>query len=188
MKPKLLLHVCCAPCAVYVHQKLSGDYDVVCYFYNPNIHPVREYDFRKRELERIARMHGWEVIYGDYPLKEWFQAVKGHERDPERGERCSICFGMRLEKVFAYAKEKGFDLVASTLSISPYKVTRQINAEGERLSKIYDVSFLGENFKKQNGFNIGKKMAMELGIQHQNYCGCVYSLVEKKRKQRLKKY
>ena len=182
MKKKLLLHVCCAPCAVYVYQKLSQEYDVTCFFFNPNIHPVSEYHFRKKELERIAQINQWEVVYEDYPVKEWFQRVKGHEKDPERGERCSICFYMRLEKTFAYAKAKGFAVVASTLSISPYKVTRQINAEGEKLSQTHGIQFLPENFKKQNGFNIAKKMAVDMGIQHQNYCGCVYSKIEKKQK------
>ena len=182
MKKKLLLHVCCAPCAVYVHHELSRDYDVTCFFYNPNIHPAREYEARKKEIERIAELLHWNVVYGDYPLKEWFRLVKGHEKDPERGERCSICFRERLEKTFIHARDNHFEVVTSTLSISPYKATRQINAEGEKLSHFYGIAFLPENFKKQNGFNIGKKMAMDLGIYHQDYCGCVYSKAEKKRK------
>ncbi|UCH92410.1 MAG: epoxyqueuosine reductase QueH [Candidatus Aminicenantes bacterium] len=186
MKKRLLLHVCCAPCAVYVYQKLSEDYDVTCFFYNPNIQPAREYQSRKKELERIASMNQWDVLYGDYDLNRWFQQVKGHEKDPERGERCSICFHMRLEKAFEYARTKGFDTVASTLSISPYKVTRQINAQGEKLSRTFDIEFLPENFKKQNGYHIGKKMAVEMGIKHQVYCGCLYSKAEKKRKQTQK--
>ena len=184
VKKKLLLQVCCAPCAVYVVQKLSREYDVTCFFYNPNIHPVSEYQFRKKELERVAASEQWEVISGDYEIKAWFQRVKGHEQDPERGERCSICFRQRLAKTFAYAKANGFAVVASTLSISPYKVTSQINAQGEELSREFGIEFLPENFKKQDGFNIGKKMAMSMGIRHQDYCGCVYSLREKRQKQR----
>lgn len=184
MKKKCLLHVCCASCAVYVHQKLSMDYDVTCFFYNPNIHPQSEYETRKSELERIAADLHWKVVYGEYDMKRWFHLVKGHEQDPEKGERCSICFHMRLEKTFEYAGANSFDIVTSTLSISPYKVTRQINAEGESLSRIFSLRFLPENFKKQDGYNIGKRMAMEMGIKHQNYCGCVYSKVEKKLKQR----
>jgi len=183
-RQKLLLHVCCCSCAVYVYQMLSADYDVTCFFYNPNIHPAGEYEARKKELERIAQMNHWDVVYADYDIKEWFRLVKGHEKDPERGQRCSLCFNMRLKKVFEYAKTKGFDVVASTLSISPYKVTRQINAEGETLSRTFGIPFLPENFKKQNGYNTGKKMAMAMGIKHQNYCGCVYSKVERNKKSR----
>ena len=178
------MHVCCCSCAVYVYQMLSADYDVTCFFYNPNIHPAGEYEARKKELERIAQMNHWDVVYADYDIKEWFRLVKGHEKDPERGQRCSLCFNMRLKKVFEYAKTKGFDVVASTLSISPYKVTRQINAEGETLSRTFGIPFLPENFKKQNGYNTGKKMAMAMGIKHQNYCGCVYSKVERNKKSR----
>jgi predicted adenine nucleotide alpha hydrolase (AANH) superfamily ATPase len=187
MKKKLLLHVCCASCAVYVYQKLSVDYDVTCFFYNPNIQPLSEYESREMELERIASVSQWDVVYVDYDTNRWFQLVKGHEKDPERGERCSICFYMRLEKTFEYAKTNSFDIVTSTLSISPYKVTRQINAEGEKLSQVFGIQFLPENYKKQEGYNIGKKMAMEMGIKHQNYCGCLYSKEEKKQKQQQKK-
>jgi predicted adenine nucleotide alpha hydrolase (AANH) superfamily ATPase len=181
MKKRLLLHVCCASCAVYVYQKLAKDYDVTCFFYNPNIHPLSEYESRKKELERVVALKQWDVVYAEYDTNQWFQLVKGHEQDPERGERCSICFHMRLEKAFAYAKANGFDIVTSTLSISPYKVTRQINTEGEKLSRTFGIEFLPENFKKQDGYNIGKKMAMEMGIKHQNYCGCLYSQEERNR-------
>ena len=177
------MHVCCASCVVYVYQKLAVDYDVTCFFYNPNIHPLGEYESRKKELERIAAANQWTVVYADYDTNQWFQLVKGHEKDPERGERCSICFYMRLEKTFVYAKTNGFDIVTSTLSISPYKVTRQINAEGEKLSRTFGIEFLPENFKKKDGYNIGKKMAMEMGIKHQNYCGCIYSKKERKQKE-----
>lgn len=123
------------------------------------------------------------MAYGDYHIKEWFTVVRGHEQDPERGERCSICFNMRLRETFQYAKANGFDVVTSTLSISPYKATRQINAEGAQLAAEFGIEFLPENFKKQNGFNIGKKKAMDLGVQHQNYCGCVYSIKEKRQRE-----
>jgi predicted adenine nucleotide alpha hydrolase (AANH) superfamily ATPase len=186
MEKKLLLHVCCAPCAVYVHQILSREYQVTCFFYNPNIHPVKEYRSRKKELERIAAVKQWDVIYADYPMKEWFQLVRGHEKDPERGERCSICFNMRLKRTIEYAGAGGFAAAATTLSISPYKVTRRINARGEELGRQFGVKFLAENFKKQNGYNIGREMAREMGIKHQDYCGCVYSRVEKKLKMRKK--
>jgi len=156
-------------------------------FYNPNIQPVHEYEFRKKELERIAEMNGWEVIYPPYEMDIWFKEVKGRQKDPERGARCSICFNKRLRKVFEYAEKKNFDVVASTLSISPYKVTKQINEEGEKLSREFGIRFLPENFKKQNGFAVSKKVSMEMGIKHQDYCGCVFSLVEKKLRERVKR-
>ena len=184
---KLLLHICCAPCAVYVFEKLSREYELTGFFYNPNIHPRREYEFRKEELEKIARKHRWHIRYGDYDIEEWFRCIKGYEIEPERGRRCSLCFHLRLRKTFEQAKKGGFDTVASTLSISPYKVTRQINEEGLKLGREFNIEFLPENFKKMNGYNIARKMAREQGIQHQDYCGCVYSKAEKILKSRLKK-
>lgn len=184
MKQKLLLHTCCASCAVYVYQQLAEvhGYDVTCFFYNPNIHPVHEYEARKKELERIATLKGWPLIVPGNNIKEWYDAVKGHEKDLERGERCSLCFTLRLKKTLAYAALHGFTVVASTLSISPYKVTAQINAVGEKLAREYEIEFLPENFKKQNGYNRGKQMAMELGVVHQQYCGCMFSRRERQRK------
>ena len=191
MKKKLLLHVCCAPCAVYVVNKLQADYHVTLFFYNPNIQPEKEFQFRKRELERVSRLKNWDTVYPDYEMKDWFEQVKqldGYAKEPEKGRRCSICFNIRLKKSFVYAKENGCDVVASTLSISPYKVTASINKEGNALSKAYGIEFLPENFKKQDGYNIGRKMAVKLGIKHQNYCGCVYSKVEKNLREKKRKF
>lgn len=183
-KKKLLLHICCGPCSVHVIELLEKEYDVTGFFYNPNIHPVGEYEFREKELTRVAQIKQWNIVFAEYDMKHWFQKVRGYEKEPEKGKRCSLCFHIRLEKAFAYAAANGFQVVASTLSISPYKVTAQINAEGEALSRRFGIEFLPENFKKQDGFNKGKKMALELGIKHQDYCGCVFSKVEKKLRER----
>jgi predicted adenine nucleotide alpha hydrolase (AANH) superfamily ATPase len=188
-RKKLLLHVCCASCAVYVTTKLQVDYEVALFFYNPNIQPEKEFQSRKKELERISRLKGWHTIYPDYEMLEWFNAVKqlnGCAREPERGKRCSLCFNIRLRKTFEYAKANGYHIAASTLSISPYKRTDQINEEGIKLSNEYGIAFLAENLKKHDGYNIAKKMAVELDIKHQNYCGCAYSKAEKKLKTRIK--
>lgn len=185
-KKKLLLHICCGPCAVYVMEKLKSDYEVTGFFYNPNIQPVKEFKFRENELERVAKLKNWDVVYAEYDMNNWFQRIKGYEKEPEKGKRCSICFSMRLEKTFAYARANGFDIVASTLSISPYKVTKQINGEGETLAQTFGCEFLPENFKKQGGFDLCRKMAHELEIKHQDYCGCVFSKVEKKFKEKLR--
>lgn len=179
MKEKLLLHICCAPCGLYVFKKLSLNYRVTGYFYNPNIHPRREYRFRERELKRIAGKNNWSMIYGDYDMEEWFGLIRGLEKEPERGRRCSLCFHMRLKSTFETAEKSGFPVVASTLSISPYKVASQINREGLALSREFGIAFLPENFKKENGHTLARKMACEQNIQHQDTCGCVYSRVEK---------
>lgn len=187
MKKKLLLHICCAPCAVYVHELLSQDYLVKGFFYNPNIYPEKENIFREKELIKIAKKKSWDIEIALYRSNEWLEKVKGYEQEPERGHRCSICFEHRLRETFIYAQKNNFDVVTSTLSISPYKSTKTINKYGFALAKEFNIEFLGENFKSNNGFNVAKKMAMELEIKHQNYCGCLYSLKERERRIAMKK-
>jgi predicted adenine nucleotide alpha hydrolase (AANH) superfamily ATPase len=179
VKQKLLLHVCCGPCSLPVLQKLQADYEVSGFFYNPNIQPLREFEFRRQELAKIAEKFSWPMVYAEYDMREWFAAIRGLEREPERGRRCPLCFRFRLEKTFLYAREHGFDCVASTLSISPYKVAAQINSQGMDLAQKYGIAFLAENFKKNNGFLISRRQAEALGVKHQDYCGCVYSKVER---------
>jgi predicted adenine nucleotide alpha hydrolase (AANH) superfamily ATPase len=176
---KILLHICCAPCALYVYEKLRKEYEVTGFFYNPNIHPKKEYDFRKDELIKVAKIYNWDIVYAEYDMGNWFKEIKGYEKEPEKGKRCSICFNIRLKKTFEYAKEENFDIVTSTLSISPHKNTEQINIEGYKLSKDYNINFLDESFKKKNGYHIGRKMGKEIGVKAQDYCGCTYSKVER---------
>jgi predicted adenine nucleotide alpha hydrolase (AANH) superfamily ATPase len=179
VKPKLLLHVCCGPCAPHVLERLSGEYEVTGFFCNPNIQPRDEYEFRRREVARLAGELDWPVVVAPYDMAAWFAAVRGLEREPERGRRCPVCFRFRLERAFRYARDNGFVVVASTLSISPYKVTAQINREGAALAREYGVAFLAENFKAHDGFQAARRRAHELGIRHQDYCGCVFSKAER---------
>ncbi len=181
-KKRILLHICCAPCAVYVIEKLKEDYLVTGFFSNSNIHPEEEYRFREEEIRKLAELKNIDLYCDEYNSSEWYEAVKGLEDEPEKGKRCSVCFHFRFRKAFEYASEKGFDAVASTLSISPYKSTPQINREGEALSAEFGVDFVGENFKSNDGFVKGRKMSAELGMYHQNYCGCSFSLEERERR------
>lgn len=179
MKPRLLLHICCATCSLPVMQKLQADFAVSGFFYNPNIQPSREFEFRRLELAKIAEKSAWPIVWPAHDMPEWFAAVRGLEREPERGGRCLVCFRFRLEKTFRHASEHGFAWVASTLSISPHKVTAQINGQGTALAQKYGIAFLAENFKKNNGFLAACRQAEALGVKHQDYCGCVYSKAER---------
>ncbi len=175
MRPRLLLHMCCAPCGLYVYERLRENHDVTGFFYNPNIHPEAEYRLRKEELERIAKIMDWRVIFDAYDPDAWLEQTAGLEAEPEKGRRCSFCFRMRLDRTFQYARDNGFDAVASTLSISPHKRTEQINAEGLKLSDHYGIDFHDENFKKRNGFQIGREMGKKVQVRRQDYCGCRFS-------------
>ena len=176
-KPTLLLHSCCAPCSGPVLERLCANYQVTIYYCNPNIHPKSEYQRRMQELAQWCRSHlEIPLVVPDYKPRDWFEEVRGLEDEPEKGERCTKCFRMRLEETAHYAATHGFDLFTTTLTISPHKDSARINILGRELGERYHVSFLEENFKKKGGFQRSLELSREFGFYRQNYCGCLYSL------------
>lgn len=175
MKRKLLLHICCATCAAYVLNKLKRDYKVTAFFYNPNIYPEEEYRHRFNEAQAYCRKNNIPFIEESPNQDEWFLITKGHENDPERGDRCTICYRMRLKKTAEYAQTHDFDLYGTDLSISPHKDAKRLNKLGKELAKQYGVGFLEADFKKQEGFKKAMAVSKCEGFYRQNYCGCIYS-------------
>jgi len=174
---KLLLHSCCAPCAGEVMEALSAsDIDTTIFFYNPNIHPIEEYEIRKEENIRFAKKLGMPIIDADYDRDEWFERTKGQENEPERGDRCSTCFDMRFEKTAQYASENDFDLISSTLGISRWKDMDQINVSGARSSALFNIPYWDFNWRKKGGSSRMLELSKREGFYQQEYCGCVYSL------------
>ncbi len=189
---KILLQTCCAPCVTTCVEVLKGnlswekslqrqpDFDeIVIYFYNPNIHPKSEYHKRAFEAKRYADIVGCEFVEGDYETEIWYDQIKGLESAPEKGNRCTTCYGMRLQKTFDYAMANSFDAVASTLTLSPHKDEKRVNAIGVEYSKKTGIEYLVSNFKKNNGFKLSKEFALKHCIYCQNYCGCEFSLKQK---------
>ena len=174
---KLLLHSCCAPCAGEVMEALAAsDIDTTIFFYNPNIHPIEEYEIRKEENIRFAKKLGMPIIDADYDRDEWFERTKGQENEPERGDRCSTCFDMRFEKTAQYASENDFDLISSTLGISRWKDMDQINVSGSRSSALFNIPYWDFNWRKKGGSSRMLELSKREGFYQQEYCGCVYSL------------
>ena len=174
---KLLLHSCCAPCAGEVMEALSAsDIDTTIFFYNPNIHPIEEYEIRKEENIRFAKKLGMPIIDADYDRDEWFERTKGQENEPERGNRCSTCFDMRFEKTAQYASENDFDLISSTLGISRWKDMDQINVSGAKSSAPYNIPYWDFNWRKKGGSSRMLELSKREEFYQQEYCGCVYSL------------
>ena len=137
-KKRVLLHTCCAPCCGEVIQAmLASKLELTLYFYNPNIHPKREYELRKEDNIEYAKQYNIPFIDADYDKDEWFLRVKGLEKAPERGERCTKCFDMRFERSALYAHEHGFDVFTSSLGISRWKDMDQINDSGQRAAARY---------------------------------------------------
>lgn len=174
---RLLLHSCCAPCSGSVMEqlKLSG-IDFTVYFYNPNIHPLKEYELRKQENIRYAAENDIPFVDDDYNFKDWFKRAEGMEQEPERGIRCTMCFDMRFERAAQYAAKNGFTLFSSSLGISRWKNMQQINDCGIRAAKPYDnLSYWTYNWRKQGGSARMIEIAKEEQFYQQEYCGCAYS-------------
>ncbi|MBQ9795799.1 MAG: epoxyqueuosine reductase QueH [Clostridia bacterium] len=170
-KPKLLLHCCCAPCSSAVIECIKNYFDITFYYYNPNIFPQEEYNLRFKEFEKL----GIKVVNADYNHQHFLELVKGEEKEVEGGQRCKICIADRLDNSFKYALANKFDLVTTTLTISPHKDCEYINLLGERLEEKYGVKYLHADFKKQNGYLRSIQICKELEIYRQDYCGCEFS-------------
>lgn len=182
-RPGLLLHICCAPCSTHVLDTLRAEYSVTGYFYNPNIHPEREYRRREEEMERYAREMGIDLVCAEYDDARWFEMVRGLEDVPEGGERCFLCYRMRLDKTAEYAAEHGYQFLTTTLSISPHKNAEKINQIGSEVAKQHELQWYAADFKKRGGFDRSIRMSKEAGLYRQSYCGCVFSQREAARRQ-----
>ena len=178
-KKKLLLHSCCAPCSSYVITYLTNYFDITILYYNPNIFPQEEYE--KRKKEQIKLIHDLKVknklniLDCDYDNKEYNKLINGLENEPERGNRCTICYKMRIEKTAYLAKENHYDYFCTTLSVSPYKNSNLINEIGEDLEKEYQVKWLYSDFKKKDGYKKSIELSKKYNLYRQDYCGCIYS-------------
>ena len=175
---RLLLHSCCAPCSGEVMEALlASEIDFSIYFYNPNIHPVQEYEIRKEENIRFAQLHNIPFVDADYDKDNWFERVKGLEWEPERGKRCTVCFDMRFERTALYAHENGFPVISSSLGISRWKDMNQINTAGINAASRYpDMKYWTYNWRKGGGAARMYEIAKRENFYKQEYCGCVYSL------------
>lgn len=175
---QLLLHSCCAPCSGEVMEALlfSG-INYTLFFYNPNIHPLKEYELRKNENKRFAEKHNVPFIDADYDRDNWFARAKGMENEPERGIRCTMCFDMRFERTALYAHENAFRVFTSSLGISRWKDMNQINDCGERAAARYpDMTYWTFNWRKKGGSQRMIEISVKENFYQQEYCGCAYSL------------
>lgn len=177
--PKLLLHVCCAPCSSHVLEILSQQFDITIYFYNPNITKEPEYEKRIKELKRFVIeapfAQNIKIIEERYDPDTFFTMAKGLEKEPERGARCYKCYELRLRKTAQYAKAHGFDFFTTTLSISPHKNATWLNDIGASLASTYGVQHLYSDFKKKNGYARSIQLSKEYHLYRQDYCGCIFS-------------
>ncbi len=173
---KCLLHICCAPDATSVFERLKHDYRVIGYFHNPNIHPESEYKKRLIEAQRVAQIMGFELRVPKYQPDDWLRHIRGLENEPEKGGRCEACYAFNLDATAREAQETGIPFITSTLTVSPHKLTEKIIASGTAAAQAHGVEYLAIDFKKKDGFKQSLQLSKAMQLYRQNYCGCKYSL------------
>ncbi|MDZ7373490.1 MAG: epoxyqueuosine reductase QueH [candidate division KSB1 bacterium] len=181
-RPRLLLHVCCAPDATVGFERLGNEYEITAFFYNPNIHPEAEYNLRAQEFERLCAQMGVPYVVGPYDAQRWFDLVRGLEDEPERGRRCDVCYRMRLERTAQEAAQRQFDGFAVVLTVSPHKSASKINEIGEEVAARYGVRYIPTDLKKRDGFRRSVELSRQFGLYRQDYCGCLFSRRQREEK------
>lgn len=180
-KKRLLMHCCCAPCSTTAIFSFFHDYDITLFYYNPNTYPLEEYNKRKVEVLKLIdklKLEGIEIgfIETEYDSENFENKVCELQKEKEGGKRCEVCFYLRLSKTAEIAKEKGFDLFATTLTVSPHKNAKLINETGENLSKTHNIEYLSADLKKNDGYKKSVELSKKYDLYRQNYCGCKYSI------------
>jgi epoxyqueuosine reductase len=171
---KLLLHICCAPCTIYPLQTLRNQsFQITGYFYNPNIHPYREFEKRENTLKEYAGIANLEIYFDDRYDLELFL----NQTQPWGPERCRTCYQIRMEATARQAKAEGFEAFSTTLLYSRYQKHDWIREGGTRIGERLEIPFLYQDFRP--GWTEGVRKSKELGLYHQPYCGCIFSEKER---------
>jgi predicted adenine nucleotide alpha hydrolase (AANH) superfamily ATPase len=170
----IVLHICCGVCAAGVVQTLTQEgHQVTGFFYNPNIHPKAEYEKRLETARRVAQELNFPLVTAAYDPELWIQETEHLKNEPEGGERCALCYAIRLKKTCSYLESSNADAFTTTLTISPHKSATTVNRIGQEIG---GDRFLARDFKKKEGFRKTIQQARQWGLYQQNYCGCLYSI------------
>lgn len=187
--PRLLLHSCCAPCSSAVLERLAAYFEITVWYDNPNLSPQSEFEHRASEQARLLREmplpRSVALRVAPYDPAPFSELARGHEEEPEGGERCYACYRLRLRRTAELAAAEGFDYFGTTLSVSPYKHADWLNRIGEELSAEYGVPFLYADFKKNDGYKRSCALSAEYALYRQSYCGCAFSRAAAVREGRL---
>ncbi len=176
----ILLHICCAPCAIYPVEILKKEgHKFAGLFYNPNIHLYSEYLKRKGEVEKHSKEESYNTIYPEYEVEKYFQYIADNEN---LKTRCPMCWWLRLDKAARFALENGFEAFTTTLLGSPYQDHETIKNIGEDVASKTGLRFYYKDFRV--GFKGAQGIARAKGYYIQNYCGCIFSEKERIEKKR----
>lgn len=179
---RILLHSCCAPCSgAIIECLLANGIRPTVFFSNSNITPFEEYELRKQEITRYAESLGLEVVDDDYDHTCWLRSIRGLEREPERGGRCTQCFRLRLQRAAAYAAEHRYPVLATTLASSRWKDLEQVNGAGQWACDLVNAAGSGEvtwwaqNWRKGGLQPRRSEIIREQNFYNQLWCGCEFS-------------
>ena len=178
----LLLHSCCAPCSTACLERLKDRFKITVLYYNPNIDDEEEYQKRKAEQIRLLEQTGWaDFLDCDHDKGAFEEMARGLEEEPERGKRCYLCYGLRLEKTAELAKKNAFDFFATTLTLSPLKNADWLNEIGEKVGGRYEINYLYTDFKKQGGYLKSIQLSKQFHLYRQDFCGCKFSKAQREK-------
>lgn len=190
-KKTILLHSCCGPCSTAVIEALKEYFHITILYYNPNIEPIEEYIKRKEEQKRYIKESKLDIDFldVDYENEKFKEIAKNLEQEPEGGARCHKCYYLRLSKTARLAMENHFDYFGTTLTVSPYKNAKAINTIGLEIEHELNVGkkeedkvlFLVSDFKKKEGYKKSIELSKKYNLYRQEYCGCLYGVVNSKR-------
>lgn len=185
-KPNILLHSCCGPCSSSVIELLARYFNVTVLWYNPNLWPEEEYEKRlatQKQLISCLAADGSEakITVEPWRSEDYMSRIKGLENEPEEGKRCVECFRIRLEETARIAAERGYEWICTTLTVSSRKDAVVINALGREAAAKYGVKWLPSEFRKREGNHRSIILSEKYGLYRQEYCGCVFSLVNKEK-------
>lgn len=175
----MLVHICCSVDSHFFMEKLQQEYPaekLTGFFYDPNIHPYSEYQLRLLDVERSCKKLGIELIEGQYDFEDWMDAVRGLEKEPEKGARCEVCFDRRFEVSAHKALELGETSMTTTLLVSPQKSQDQLKKSGDAFHASHGVEFIAFDYRKNGGTNDQSRVSKEEQLYRQDYCGCIFGL------------
>ncbi|MBZ7935034.1 epoxyqueuosine reductase QueH [Campylobacter sp. B0100352/1] len=179
----MLVHICCSVDSHYFIEELRKAYpkeEIIGYFYDPNIHPLSEYELRFLDVKRSCEKLKIKLYKGEYEYEKWLNAVRGFEDEPEKGARCKICFDLRMRSCVEFAAKLGQKKLTTTLLTSPKKDLEQLKNALQKECEPYGIEFLAPDFRKNGGTQRQFALAKEQKLYHQNYCGCIYGLKKQK--------
>ncbi len=187
MSEKMLVHICCSVDSHFFLERLKKEFgsDLIGYFYDPNIHPYSEYRLRLLDVQRSCDILGIPLIEGEYDYEEWLKAVRGLEREPEKGARCMVCFDKRLKNAANKAKELGIRRYTTTLLVSPLKSQEQLKKSAREVDRELGTDFVFVDYRSGGGTQEQSRVTKRMQLYRQDYCGCLFGLTMQREAQQI---